>query len=408
MTAEVAESLFWIVLAAAIAPLLAAAVPGRLIPEVVLLLAAGIIIGPFGIDIAAISPEIDMLQELGLGLLFLLAGYELDQRELVGSGGRRALLTWLCCLALAFAVTYSIAQVIEIRAEVATAIALTSTALGTLLPILTERGLVETRMGRTILNHGAMGELCPVIAMAVLLGVHGAAGSVLVLGLFAVAAVGVALVPRRFGGSQSRLSAVIAKGADTTSQTQVRLTVLLLVGLIALAAAFDLDIIIAAFAAGFILRRTLPTGHEGLETKLSGLAFGLLVPVFFVTSGMNIDVDGVVKRPEVLVLAIVMLLLVRGLPVFIATRFEKSDDGRRAFDRRERAQIGLYSATGLPLIVAVTTVAVDAGPMTPTNASILVAAGAITVLILPLTATLLGRGEVEKIIVEEAQNEDRD
>ncbi|WP_020106187.1 cation:proton antiporter [Nocardia sp. 348MFTsu5.1] len=405
MTAEVAESLFWIVLAAAIAPLLAAAVPGRLIPEVVLLLAAGIIIGPFGIDIAAISPEIDMLQELGLGLLFLLAGYELDQRELVGSGGRRALVTWLCCLALAFAVVYSLAHVITIRAEVATAIALTSTALGTLLPILTERGLVETRMGRTILNHGAIGELCPVIAMAVLLGVRGAAGSVLVLGLFAVAAVGVALVPRRFGGSQSRLAAVIEKGADTTSQTQVRLTVLLLVGLIALAAAFDLDIIIAAFAAGFILRRTLPTGHEGLETKLGGLAFGLLVPVFFVTSGMNIDVDGVVQRPEVLVLAIVMLLLVRGLPVFIATRLEKADDGRRAFDKRERAQIALYSTTGLPLIVAVTTVAVDAGPMTPTNASILVAAGAITVLILPLTATLLGRGEVEEIIPAE---EDQD
>ena len=89
MTAEVAESLFWIVLAAAMAPLLAAAVPRRLVPEVVLLLVAGIIIGPFGLDIAEITPEIDMLQELGLGLLFLLAGYELNQRELVGPGGRR-------------------------------------------------------------------------------------------------------------------------------------------------------------------------------------------------------------------------------------------------------------------------------------------------------------------------------
>ncbi|HEY9310714.1 cation:proton antiporter [Williamsia sp.] len=399
MTVEVAESLFWIVLAAATAPLLAAAVPGRLLPEVVLLLVAGIIIGPFGTGIAEITPEIDMLQELGLGLLFLLAGYELDQRELVGSGGRRALLTWLCCLAIAFAAVFSIAQVMEIRAEVATAIALTSTALGTLLPILGERGLIETRMGRTILNHGAIGELCPVVAMAILLGVRGAAGSLLVLALFALTAVIVALVPGRIGGPRSRLSGLIRRGADTTSQTQVRLTVLLLVGLIALAAAFDLDIIIAAFAAGFILRRTLPTGHDGLETKLGGLAFGLLVPVFFVTSGMNIDVDGVVGRPEVLLLAIVMLLVVRGLPVFIATRFERADHGRRrAFDRRERAQIALYSTTGLPLIVAVTTVAVDAGPMTATNASILVAAGAITVLVLPLIATLLGRGEVEEIV----------
>jgi hypothetical protein len=81
--------------------------------------------------------------------------------------------------------------------------------------------------------------------------------------------------------------------------------------------------------------------------------------------------------------------------VFISTHFEK-DNGARVFDLRERAQISLYSTTGLPLIVAVTTVAVDAGPMTPSNASILVAAGAVTVLILPLIASLLGRGEVEE------------
>ncbi|MCX5044123.1 cation:proton antiporter [Aldersonia sp. NBC_00410] len=396
MTAEVAESLFWIVLAAACAPLIAAAVPRRLVPEVVLLLIAGIIIGPFGLDIASITPEIDMLQELGLGLLFLLAGYELDQRELVGPGGRRAFLTWLCCLGLAFAVTFGLAQVITIRAEVATAIAVTSTALGTLLPILTERGLLETRMGQTILNHGAIGELCPVVAMAILLGARGAAGSLLVLALFALAAIVVAIVPRRIGRPESRAMATIRRGTDTTAQTQVRLTILLLVGLIALAAAFELDIIIAAFAAGFILRRLMPGGDENLETKLGGLAFGLLVPVFFVTSGMNIDVEAVVGRPGLLILAVVVLLLVRGVPVFVATRFERNDDGERAFDRRERGQIALYATTGLPLIVAVTTVAVDAGPMTPGNASVLVTAGVLTVLFLPLSALLLGRGEIER------------
>ena len=396
MTPEVAESLFWIVLAAAVAPLIAAAVPRRLVPEVVLLLVAGIIIGPFGLDIAEVTPEIDMLQELGLGLLFLLAGYELDQRELVGPGGRRAFLTWLCCLGLAFAVTFGLATVITIRAEVATAIAVTSTALGTLLPILTERGLLETRMGRTILNHGAIGELCPVVAMAILLGARGAAGSVLVLCVFILAAIVVAVVPRRIGRPQSRTMSAVRRGADTTAQTEVRLTILLLVGLIALAAAFELDIIIAAFAAGFILRRLVPEGDERLETKLGGLAFGLLVPVFFVTSGMNVDVEAVVSRPGLLFLAVAVLLLVRGLPVFIATRFERDDEGRRAFDRRERGQIALYATTGLPLIVAVTTVAVDAGPMTPDNASILVTAGVITVLLLPLSALLLGRREVEQ------------
>jgi Kef-type K+ transport system membrane component KefB len=333
-----------------------------------------------------------MLKELGLGMLFLLAGYELDPAELTGRGGRRALVTWLCCLATAFGVIFVLSRFTEVHAETAAAIALTSTALGTLLPILQDRGLVNTRLGRTILNHGAFGELGPVIAMAVLLGAHGAGAEVLVLLLFAVLAAVVAAVPRRILREGSHALTLVRLGADSNSQTTVRLTLLLLVSLIALAAVFDLDIILGAFAAGFILRRFMPTGDEKLEAKLNGLAYGLLIPVFFVVSGMNIDIEGVISRPGMLIVIIALLILCRGVPVFIATRWEREG---RAFDLRERTQIALYSATGLPLLVAVTTVAVQAGDMSPTNASVIVAAGAITVLVFPAVALLLGRGEVE-------------
>ena len=393
MSADVAVSLFWIVAVSVLAPFVAGSVPRRLVPEVVVLLVAGIVIGPYVLDLAQAGDEIDMLKELGLGMLFLLAGYELDPAELTGRGGRRALVTWLCCLATAFGVVFVLSHVTEVHAEVAAAIALTSTALGTLLPILQDRGLVATRLGRTVLNHGAFGELGPVIAMAVLLGAHGAGAEVLVLALFVVLAAVVAAIPRRILREGSRALTLVRLGADSNSQTTVRLTLLLLVGLIALAAVFDLDIILGAFAAGFILRRFMPAGDEKLEAKLNGLAYGLLIPVFFVVSGMNIDVQGVASRPGMLILIIALLVLCRGVPVFIATRWEREGG---VFDLRERTQIALYSATGLPLIVAVTTVAVQAGDMSATNASVIVAAGAITVLVFPAAALLLGRGEVEE------------
>ena len=171
----------------------------------------------------------------------------------------------------------------------------------------------------------------------------------------------------------------------------MRLTILLLVTLIAVATIFDLDIILGAFAAGFILRRAMPAGDEKLEAKLDGLAFGLLIPIFFVTSGMAIDVKAVAAAPGVLLAFLVLILLVRGLPVFFAERFDRGPDLKDPPPTvRERGQVALYAATGLPLIVAVTEVAVNAGQMTESNASILVAAGAITVLVLPLTASLLG------------------
>jgi len=101
---SVGASLFWIVACAVIAPLLAGLFPRKLVPEVVLLLVAGIVIGPHVFDIAVEGSEIELLRDLGLGLLFLLAGYEIDTAEITGRGGRRALLTWLVSLALAFAV----------------------------------------------------------------------------------------------------------------------------------------------------------------------------------------------------------------------------------------------------------------------------------------------------------------
>lgn len=391
MDAAVATSLFWIAVAAVLAPLIAGAVPRRLVPEVVLLLVAGVLIGPYAFDLAETGSEIGILRELGLGMLFLLAGYEIDPAELRGRGGRRAMLTWCVCMLSALGTVAALGAVGQVHAEIAVAIALTSTALGTLLPILADRGLVATPLGRSVLNHGAFGELLPVVAMATLLGARGALGSLIVLLAFAVVAVAIAVLPTWILGEGSRFTQFVRLGSDTTAQIPVRLTMLLLVGLIAVAAVFDLDIILGAFAAGFILRRTIPTGDERLEKKLDGLGYGFLIPIFFVTSGMAIDVGAVASAPGILLAFLGLLVLVRGVPVFVASRLERDETGNRMFGTAEQLQIALYSTTGLPLIVAVTGVAVSADQMTNASASILVAAGAVTVLVLPMLAGLLHR-----------------
>ena len=183
---------------------------------------------------------------------------------------------------------------------------------------------------------------------------------------------------------------LVRAGADTTAQTTVRLTVLLLVSLGVLSAVFSLDVILGAFAAGFILRRLMPEGDERLEIKLDGIAFGFLIPIFFITSGMAIDVSAVAASPGILIAFLILIVVVRGVPVFFVTKFEKVEP---PFTTRESAQVALYGATGLPMIVAVTGAAVDAHQMSSDNASILVAAGAITVLLLPMLATLLTKKE---------------
>ncbi|MGH3506044.1 MAG: cation:proton antiporter [Nocardioidaceae bacterium] len=381
-------SLFWISLCAVIAPLVAGLVPRRLVPEVVLLIIGGVLIGPFVLELAATDEAIEMLRELGLGMLFLLAGYEIEPEELTGRAGRRAMVTWIVCLALAMSVVGLIGLSEVINAEIAVAIALTSTALGTLLPILRDSGLLTTPLGTTVLRHGAYGELGPIVAIAVLLGTHGPLASLLLLAAFAVIALVVSLPSVHLRDRASRIVDLIRLGSETTGQTTVRLTILLLVTLGAVAAVFELDSVLAAFAAGFVLRRALPGGDERLEAKLDGLAFGFLIPVFFVTSGMAIDPGAVAEEPADLAIFVLLILLIRGGSVYVAARLDRSADGTRR-RRRESVQIGLYGATGLPIIVAVTSVAVKSGQMSSTNASVLVAGGAITVLLFPMFAALL-------------------
>ncbi|KHL08266.1 Kef-type K+ transport system membrane component KefB [Mumia flava] len=391
---ETVTSLFWIFLCAVLAPVLAGLVPKRRLPEVVLLLGAGILIGPHALDLAGSDETIALLHDFGLGMLFLLAGYEIELGEVTGRGGRRALVTWLSCLAMAFAVVFVLDAAGIVTSEVAVAIALTSTALGTLIPILKDSNLMETAVGRTVLNHGAYGEVGPVIAMAVLLSATGPVGSIVALSIFLAIAVAAALLPARARDRASRVVDIVRAGSETTAQTTVRFTVLLLFTLGTLAAAFHLDSILGAFAAGFVLRQIFPSGDERLETKLEGLAFGLLIPLFFITSGMDIDMDEVVSAPGVLVVFVLGILLVRGVPVLIDAWTDRDPEtGLRRFTPSQSLQVGLYGATGLPVIVAVTTVAVESDAMSKTAASILVTGGALTVAVLPFLAGVLGERE---------------
>ena len=384
-------SLFWIALCGVIAPLMAGLIPRRLVPEVVILLIAGMIIGPFGLGLAQTDDAIGLLRELGLTMLFLLAGFEVELDELTGRSGRRALGTWGVCFALALVLVFVAGLLGVIHAEVAIAIALCSTALGTLLPIMKDGGLLGTPVGRAVMNHGAWGELGPVVAMAILLGTGGAGQAIVAIIMFGLIALAVTLPWRRLRRDTSKMFSVIQAGSETTGQTTVRLTVLLLVALCVLAELFQLDVVLGAFAAGFVLRQAIPQGDEQLEHKLNGLAFGMLIPVFFVTSGMAIDARAVAAAPSVLIIFVLLIVAVRGLPVFASSRLERDRvSGARLFGTRESVRIGLFAATGLPIIVAVTATAVSAGQMSQANASVLVAGGAVTVLTMPLLATLLG------------------
>ena len=174
-------SFAWIMAAALLAPLVAYVFRNR-IPAVALLLVFGMLIGPSVLNLAAEEEGIGMLKELGVGALFLLAGFEINLQSLRSKQAKTALSTWLMCALACGIGAYVLLGTIP--AAIVVALALTSTALGTLTPMLKQDKVLGTRVGDSVMIHGAIGEIAPITAMALLLGTHGTWTTLLVMVAF--------------------------------------------------------------------------------------------------------------------------------------------------------------------------------------------------------------------------------
>jgi Kef-type K+ transport system membrane component KefB len=348
------------------------------VAEVVVLLVAGVIVGQHGLGWIVMDDAMVLLSQIGLGFLFFSAGLELDQSSIQGRSGRLATIGWIVSALAAMACAYGLQRAGLIDDFLGIAIALTSTALGTLLPILRDRGELHTSFGRYFMGAGALGEFGPIVTIALLLSAGNKLMVVFSLVLFVVIALILTKLPQHV--HNERLSQVVRSGRHSSSQTTLRLTYLLLISLLALAHRFGLDVVLGGFVAGVILRRYLPPKEESLlAMKVEGAAFGFFVPIFFIISGANLDVGSIIQRPGLTLLFFTLLLLVRGVPQLLVYRSVIPD-------LAERTRMMLLIATGLPIIVAVTTMEVQAGIMRSENAAALVSAGALSVLVFPLLA----------------------
>ena len=367
-------SLFFVILVAAVAPLLVDASSRVRIPQVALLLIGGVIIGPELLDLA--DPDaISLLSELGLGFLFLLAGYEIEPALLRDHATRRASWAWLTAAAVAVPTVTALHAVGLVAAEVTIAIALTTTAFGTILPIATEAGLLRGPLRTPILANGAIGEVAPIIAMALLLTTSGEVLAVIALVVFFAVAYLFSRLPRH-----SRAAPVIGRVhrlSEETSQALVRWVLVLLIGLLAFATVLDLDAVLGAFAAGFVLRITRPANFRPLELKLETLGYGFFIPVFFVSSGLTLDVEAIVTSPIAVVLLFGLMVVVRGGTVWL---------WHGNLPRTDRRRVSLFSATTLPMLIALSEVSVRSDLMTRQSAAVMIGAGVISVLVLPALA----------------------
>ncbi|HEY9409860.1 MAG TPA: cation:proton antiporter [Jiangellaceae bacterium] len=356
------------------------------IPPVVVEIGLGILVGPALLDWVSDTEVIGSLSDLGLAFLMFLAGYEIEFDRIKGEPLRAAAWGWGISIVLGISLGLLLAGT---ESGFVVGLVLTTTALGTLLPILRDSGETDSPFGTRFLAVGAVGEFLPIVAIAFVLSGQRPAHTTVVLAIFAVVAVTGAVLASR--PRHPRLARLVTATLGTSSQLGVRLSVLVVVAMFALAEVLGLDPVLGAFAAGILVHLFLGSGDPReaahVLSRLEGIGFGFFIPIFFVVSGVRFDLDALLDDPSALLLlpiVLVLFLIVRGGPTFLLQRRDLGD--------RNAVALGMLAATALPLVVVITELAVEEGIMDAATAAALVGAGMLSVLIFPTVALRIRSG----------------
>jgi Kef-type K+ transport system membrane component KefB len=372
---------------AAAAPLIFDLLPLPKVPPMVTEIIAGLLIGPHVLDIAQVDTPVEVLSQIGLVFLFFLAGLEIAFDAETARHLRLVALGFAGSLALALGVAHVFDAAGLAGAPLLVAIVLAATAFGIVVAVLSDARETRSRFGQLVIAAASVADFGTVILLSLFFSSKGSGveATLTLMGMFTlvVAVVGLALWRAR---AWRRLASAVTRMQETTAQMGVRIAFMLLVALVLLADEFGLEVVLGAFLAGAMvsfLDREGAVASTGLKPKLEGVGFGVFIPVFFVASGMRLNLEELFESASsaALVPAVILaLLLVRGLPALVY---------REELGSRGALAAGLLQATSLPFIVAATQIGVELDKISEATAAGLVAGGVLSVLLFPAVALAL-------------------
>lgn len=384
---------------ALLAPLALGFFPRVRVPAVVLEIVLGIVAGPAVLGWLEADLAVQVIALVGLAMLLFLAGLEIDLAALRGPVLAAAAAGYAISLGLGVGAGTLLDSVGWADDALLLAVTLSATSLGLVVAVLKDAHAVGGRLGQAVIAWSSVADFAAVLLLSLLFSGGGATtgAKVALLAAFVVLVVVVA-VAVRWSARSMRLGDVLLRLQDTTAEIRVRAAMLLLLAFVVLAEQFGLESILGAFMAGAVvgLLDRDSTTHPQFRTKLEAVGYGFLVPVFFVSSGLRLDVAGLVDSPDALArvpVFLVALLVVRGVPALLLLN---------VFGARRTSAAALLQATSLPFIVTATQIGVVTGRLDAVTAAGLVCAGLVSVLVFPVVATSLGVGDPAPSLIRSA------
>lgn len=368
------------------------------IPVVVGEIVAGMLFGRTGFGLIHTNGLLEFFSLFGLSYLMFLSGLELDL-SLIGIGdhtprhGRVRFVSvalYLLVLAASVAGAFWLQSLGLIRHAGVTGFIIGSTALTVVVPVLKERGQIQTPFGQAVLAAAVLLDFLSMLLVTVAVGLRSGAAPRLLLGL------GLFLLAALLLRSAPRLRRLWQRAESQAAQVGVRGAFALIVLFLALSQLIGIAAVLGSFLAGIIAAAIAGRESEDLRRTLDGIGYGFLIPVFFIVVGAGVNLHGFLSTNGNLLLVAALFAVSTVATVVPGVLLRLLMPWRSAFAG------SLLLATRLTVTIAGATVAAAAHAITGNTLTAIVLMSIISALVLPALAQRLmplPEGERSRIII---------
>lgn len=376
--------IFIVLVAAVVAPLLAQTRAGARVPVVVFEVVLGILIGPHVLGFVGEDRFLSVMHNVGMVAVMFMAGLEMDFEAIRGRPLTLATSGWFGTLAVGALGVLALNAFGDRVAPLMVVIALATTGLGTLLPVLRDGGLLASPFGSMLLATGTVGEVGPIVAASLALSTRYTTWQEFALLIVFLAVVGVAAGVGA-GLRPPRVIALLARTMHSSTQLPVRLALLLLAALVFICEGLGFEAVFGAFAGGMIVGMAARGADgEDFRKKIDAVCFGWFAPFFFVGTGIAFDVAALGRDLQTLLMLpgfLALFLLIRGLPAWLY---------RHDLPRDELVPMALSSSVAsLGIVVVITNAGLKSRHIDPDTAQALIGAALLSLLVYPTAARVL-------------------
>ncbi|MEI6760314.1 MAG: glutathione-regulated potassium-efflux system protein KefC [Betaproteobacteria bacterium] len=349
-------------------------------------LAAGIVIGPWGLGLITQVEDILHFAEFGVVLMLFLVGLELEPKRLWSL--RRPIFGWGsaqvigCSLVLA---AVAVVAKLDWRVALVAGLGLSLSSTAVALQVMAERNLLPTRSGQAAFSILLFQDVAaiPMLALLPLLGVAVSTNVTPGQAQYGLEAIKiVAVVAGLVLGGRLLMRPVFGWIARSrTPEIFTAAALLLVVGIAALMQWVGLSMALGAFLAGVLLAES--EYRRELEADIAPFK-GLLLGLFFMAVGMSIDFGVLRQSPGTVAAVVCGLLAFKAIVIHLLAR-------AMAIPFQERPVFTLLLAQGGEFAFVVFQAAAGAQVLTPDTASLLIGSVAVSMLVSPLLLVLLDR-----------------